>query len=144
MPPVLEARVLDLDGELRVLDGLDTCVPEQLCEVTAACSRKGALAGSLGIETRCRRPEQAERAPTLIEIPDTRRHDAQLPELQIPTHFVWGDADAVFPFTDAEQWAEVVPGATLDLVPGSGHFIQEDATQDCVAAVLARAAENIE
>jgi hypothetical protein len=76
LPPLLEAWVLALDGEPRVLDGIDTRVPEQLCEVTAACSRKGALAGSLGIETRCRRPEQTERAPTLIEVPDTRRHDA--------------------------------------------------------------------
>ena len=41
-----------------------------------ARSGKGVLAGSLGVEIRCRRPEQAERAPALVEVPDTCRHDA--------------------------------------------------------------------
>ena len=49
LPPFLEGLVLDLDDELGVLDGLDTCFPEQQREVTTACSRKGVLAGSLGI-----------------------------------------------------------------------------------------------
>jgi haloalkane dehalogenase len=73
-----------------------------------------------------------------------RRCYEELPTLQIPTHFVWGDADDVFPFDDAERWAEVVPGATLDRVPGSGHFIQEDATEDCLAIVLAHAAGDVD
>ena len=60
----------------------------------------------------------------------------QLTTLGIPVHFVWGDADGVFPFDDAERWANVVPGATLDHIPGAGHYIQEDATEECVAAVL--------
>ena len=68
----------------------------------------------------------------------------QLPTLQLPTHFVWGDADPVFPFDDAERWAAMIPGSTIDRIAGSGHFIQEDATQDCVAAVLARTTEGIE
>ena len=62
----------------------------------------------------------------------------QLPTLGIPVHFVWGDADAVFPLADAEQWAAVVPGSTLDHIPGAGHFIQEDATEECLDAVLRR------
>ena len=57
-----------------------------------------------------------------------------------PVHLVWGDADAVFTWDWAERWASVIPGATLDRIPGAGHFLQEDAADDCVDVVLARRA----
>jgi len=53
-------------------------------------------------------------------------------------HFVWGDADEIFTWAWAEQWAAVVPGSTLDRIGGAGHFVQEDAAADCVEAVLRR------
>jgi pimeloyl-ACP methyl ester carboxylesterase len=31
-----------------------------------------------------------------------------------------------------------VPGATLDRIAGAGHFVQEDAADDCVSAILRR------
>jgi haloalkane dehalogenase len=55
-----------------------------------------------------------------------------------PIHFVWGDADEIFTWDWAQQWAAAVPGATLDRIEGAGHFVQEDASDDCVDAVLAR------
>jgi haloalkane dehalogenase len=55
-----------------------------------------------------------------------------------PIHFVWGDADEIFTWDWAQQWAASVPGATLDRIEGAGHFVQEDASDDCVDAVLAR------
>jgi hypothetical protein len=68
--------VLDLDDELGLLDGLDAGFPELEREVTTASPRKRVLARSPGIELGCRRPEQAERTPALVEVPHTRRHDA--------------------------------------------------------------------
>jgi haloalkane dehalogenase len=62
----------------------------------------------------------------------------QLPALGIPVHFVWGDADHIFTWDWAQRWAAQVPGATLDRIAGAGHFLQEDAPDDCVDAVLAR------
>jgi haloalkane dehalogenase len=56
-----------------------------------------------------------------------------------PVHFVWGDADPIFTLEWAERWSSLIPGATLDRIPGAGHFLQEDAADDCVDAVLARA-----
>ncbi|HEX6417088.1 MAG TPA: haloalkane dehalogenase [Acidimicrobiales bacterium] len=56
-----------------------------------------------------------------------------------PVHFVWGDADEIFTWESAQEWAAVVPGATLDRIAGAGHFLQEDAPGDCVDAVLQRA-----
>lgn len=55
-----------------------------------------------------------------------------------PVHFVWGDADAIFTWEWAEQWAAVIPEATLDRIEGAGHFLQEDAPDDCVDAILRR------
>lgn len=54
-----------------------------------------------------------------------------------PAHFVWGDADPIFPWTWGERWAARVPGATLDRIAGASHFLQEDAGAD-VAAVIRR------
>ncbi len=62
----------------------------------------------------------------------------QLQQWEGPVHFVWGDADAVFSWEWAEQWASVIPGATLDRIDGAGHFLQEDAPDDCIDAILRR------
>ena len=61
----------------------------------------------------------------------------QLPTLGLPVHFVWSDADMVFPWDGAERWAACFENATLDRISGAGHFLQEDAPDDCVEAVLA-------
>ena len=55
-----------------------------------------------------------------------------------PVHFVFGDADHVYPWDYALLWSNLVPGATLDAIEGAGHFVQFDAPADCVAVVLAR------
>jgi haloalkane dehalogenase len=53
-----------------------------------------------------------------------------------PIHFVWGDADDVFTWAWAERWSSMLPGATLDRIPGAGHFLQDEAPDECVDAVL--------
>jgi haloalkane dehalogenase len=63
----------------------------------------------------------------------------RLPTLGLPVHFVWGDADEVFSWDQAEAWSASVAGSTLDRVDGAGHFLQEDAPTACVDAVLDRA-----
>jgi haloalkane dehalogenase len=63
-----------------------------------------------------------------------------LPALGLPVHFVWGDADHIFTWDQAERWAAAIPGSTLDRIEGAGHFVQEDAPDDCVTAVLSRLA----
>jgi haloalkane dehalogenase len=62
----------------------------------------------------------------------------QLPTLGLPVHFVWGDGDPIFPWDGAEAWSAGIPGSTLDRITDGGHFVQEDAPADCVAAVLSR------
>ena len=71
---------------------------------------------------------------------DQERCFHALPKLGKPTHFVWGDADPVFPFAWGEQWARAVPGATLDRIAGAGHFVQQDAPAELAEILLRRLA----
>ncbi|MEZ4282547.1 MAG: haloalkane dehalogenase [Myxococcota bacterium] len=56
-----------------------------------------------------------------------------------PIHFIFGDADEVFPFDWAERWHSLVAGSTLDRIAGAGHFVQIDAAADFAGAILRRA-----
>jgi haloalkane dehalogenase len=67
---------------------------------------------------------------------DQQRCYDVLQELSLPKHIIFGDADPVFPFDWAEQWHGTLKGSTLDRIPGAGHFVQEDAPEDCLAAIF--------
>lgn len=69
---------------------------------------------------------------------DQQRCFEALPRLGKPVHFVFGDADPIFPFEGAERWAGGVPGATLDRIAGAGHFLQQDAPEELAATLLRR------
>src|SRR5581483_6228180 len=56
-----------------------------------------------------------------------------------PAHVIWGAEDAVLPTAIAERFIALIPGATgPEIIPGAGHFIQEDAPAE-VATAVARA-----
>jgi pimeloyl-ACP methyl ester carboxylesterase len=42
----------------------------------------------------------------------------------------------VFTYDWAERWHAQLPGSTLDRIEGAGHFVQDDAADDCVDIVL--------
>jgi haloalkane dehalogenase len=65
------------------------------------------------------------------------RDFAALPLLSIPKHVIFGDADTIFTAGWGREWAKQL-SATFDAIPGAGHFVQEDAGEDVVAAFLAR------
>jgi haloalkane dehalogenase len=52
----------------------------------------------------------------------------------IPKHVAFGDADPIFTWEWAEQWAAEL-GATLDRIEGASHFVQVEAPDDCLAAI---------
>ncbi len=72
---------------------------------------------------------------------DQERCFRVLPTLGVPLHLAFGDADPVFTFDWAERWHAQLPGSTLDRIEGAGHFVQDDATDDCVDLVLRYAGE---
>ena len=60
---------------------------------------------------------------------------ALLRTLRLPTGLIHGEADPLIPAAAAHDLARLIPGATLDLVPGMGH--------DLPAALLPRFAQGI-
>ena len=55
--------------------------------------------------------------------------------IDIPVHVAFGDADPIFTWAWAEQWAAEIPGATLDRIEQAGHFVQIDAAADVIAMI---------
>ena len=54
-----------------------------------------------------------------------------------PALVVWGADDAVLPSRVAEHIVELIPGATgPTLIPGAGHFLQEDAPDEIATSIL--------
>jgi haloalkane dehalogenase len=70
---------------------------------------------------------------------DQQRCFDALCKATLPLHFVWGDADPVFPWSWAERWHALVPGSTLERIAGAGHFVQEDASEELADAILRHA-----
>lgn len=61
-----------------------------------------------------------------------------LPTLGLPTHFIFGDADGVFTEDWGREWQEKMPNSTFDVLPGAGHFVQEEAGAEIVDIFLKR------
>ena len=63
---------------------------------------------------------------------DQRDTDAVEPlygQVSAPTLVVWGEADPWIPVARGRELAQRIPGARLEVLPGSGHLVQEDAPE---------------
>jgi pimeloyl-ACP methyl ester carboxylesterase len=58
-------------------------------------------------------------------------------QIRAPVLILWGEEDEWLPVETAHRLHEMIPHSDLQLVPGAGHFLQEDAPQ-AVAAHLIR------
>ena len=67
-------------------------------------------------------------------------HYNVLLEADRPVHFVWGGADDVFVEEWGRTWADRM-GATIDVLPDAGHFLQNTHGPDVVGHILRRIAE---
>lgn len=63
----------------------------------------------------------------------TRPWGFRLSDIQVPTWIHHGDADTTVPVRHAELFAAAIPGATLRLHPGQGHFSILDTAPDILA-----------
>jgi haloalkane dehalogenase len=52
-----------------------------------------------------------------------------------PALIVWGTKDFAFRVAERERWERVFPEHHTVVLDGAGHYIQEDAAQDIVAAI---------
>ena len=55
------------------------------------------------------------------DLAESARHVLQ------PTLLIWGDADDQTPLADGQKLSHLIPHATLQVVPGAGHFVHHDA-----------------
>lgn len=68
---------------------------------------------------------------------DTRALEPRLASISIPVRILWGEEDAWLDPALGERLRRGIPGSELELVPGAGHFVMEDAPE-AVAAELSR------
>jgi len=88
-------------------------------------------------------PTPASRRPTAVfprEILDSRPFLAEierrLPELaDRPALLVWPTKDVAFRDPERRRWEEIFPNHRTVLLEGAGHYIQEDAADEIVAAI---------
>src|SRR4051794_17900326 len=73
VPPVVEARMLDIDRQAGLLDSVESGLSEELREVALARAGELRLVPDAGLELARRLPEQAEGPVAAAVIPDTRR-----------------------------------------------------------------------
>ena len=57
-----------------------------------------------------------------------------------PAHVIFGASDPIFTPTWGKQWADMIPGATFDVIERAGHFCQEDAGEEIAVRLLERVA----
>lgn len=60
-----------------------------------------------------------------------------LQRIKAPTLLLWGEADAMIPISNADDYLREIPGATLVRLPGIGHLPQEEDPQRSVEPVRA-------
>jgi magnesium chelatase accessory protein len=60
----------------------------------------------------------------------------ELAGLKVPLNIIHGALDAAIPVTKAREAATLVPGATLDVLPGLGHLAHEEAPDVVVARII--------
>ena len=58
-------------------------------------------------------------------------------QIKAPTLLVWGERDALIPFTNAQDYLKVVPNSRLVSFPELGHVPQEEAPAQSLTPVAA-------
>jgi pimeloyl-ACP methyl ester carboxylesterase len=71
---------------------------------------------------------------TLDAAENLRLLSPKYPSIRLPV-LILAQADSVFRRTAAERLHSDVPGSTLELLPGTGHFVQFEKTDDVVRAI---------
>src|SRR5918995_1168890 len=77
------------------------------------------------------------------EFSELEAYDGKLAALGVPFLALWGEEDPFAPVAGAQRFAREVPGARVEVIPGTGHFVYEDApatAAEALAAFLAEAA----
>jgi haloalkane dehalogenase len=105
--------------------------------------RRGPLPDAVMAAYRGPFPQRIDRVPTAVlpkEILASRDFlaevEAGLPRLaHLPVLFVWGDRDPAFRMRELRRFEACFPEHRTEVLEGAGHFVQEDAADEIVAAI---------
>jgi haloalkane dehalogenase len=75
------------------------------------------------------------------EFSELEAYDGKLAALGVPFLALWGEDDPFAPVAGAHRFAREVPGARVQVIPGTGHFVFEDAPEEAAEALAAFLAE---
>ncbi len=64
-------------------------------------------------------------------------YDGALAAMGVPTLLLWGEDDPFTPVAGAHRLQQEIPHAELEVLPGTGHFVIDDAPDFYAAAVVA-------
>jgi pimeloyl-ACP methyl ester carboxylesterase len=62
-------------------------------------------------------------------------YEGRLGALGVPALVLWGEDDMFAPLAGAKRFERQIPGARLEVVPGTGHFVYADAPAETAAAI---------
>lgn len=102
----------------------ETVRPAELEHIVDAYARPDAVRGSIEYY----RARAWQRAKEATADPDPFR-------IETPTVILWGEEDPVIPARWSDRVPEFFPNATLDLLPGVGHFVPFEAPDEAADAI---------
>jgi pimeloyl-ACP methyl ester carboxylesterase len=73
---------------------------------------------------------------------ETAELEPELKGISVPTAIAWGQHDGIVPLSIGRRLQMAIPGASLEVIPGTRHFTPEEAPQkvaDVIGHLLARA-----
>src|SRR5215208_2027635 len=68
-------------------------------------------------------------------------YEGRLAALGVPFLALWGEEDPFAPVAGAQRFAREISGARVQVIPGTGHFVLEDAPETAAQALAAFLAE---
>ena len=77
------------------------------------------------------------------EFSELEAYDGKLAALGVPFLALWGEEDPFAPVAGAQRFAREVPGARVQVIPGTGHFVYEDAPETAAEALASFLAESV-
>ncbi|HXA20594.1 MAG TPA: alpha/beta hydrolase [Thermoanaerobaculia bacterium] len=57
-------------------------------------------------------------------------------QIRTPLQIVWGERDRHFPLAQGQRLHERIPGSTLDVIPGAGHWMVWDRVAEVAEAII--------
>ncbi len=76
------------------------------------------------------------------EFSELEAYEGKLAALGVPFLALWGEDDPFAPVAGAQRFAREVQGARVQVIPGTGHFVYEDAPETAAAALATFLAES--